>query len=988
MLALIFWKLSLLWITAHCLALTVGCIVASYLMTCSKGEFLWDFFENYLNEKLNSNRPDFPHVDPRNSQIRSLPWKGVTIPESVNELLEDLIEQLIDNYINVWYKTSISDDGTYQIRYAVAILYLRFQKIDLSSVILFEVIPLTVAHCEKIHHMAGAVNKNVLSSQMFETKILEGLPDVHFALSSRQNEVDYLRQLADHIVGLVVDESRIAGHSNDDDAPFRDTLSNHTRPWPSHVCRHFLRELFVFSFFLPFLDLIADPDTLNRMLVFLFDSNVLKYQHMSQKTAKVEILSGFTGYSLRDTPDSLLQLKLSDMLRDTRQLLIFRAYLNDIHASLNDLDFLIYAGDAHRRMLNTPNDDVALNELHHDVWQVFTKYIADGAPEKINMPIDIVCEFKDAVELHNFQLIDRCLEKAFQVVYKRMQCEYAIPFCQSECFLGNLCGSPPVSVDDLYASIERSSSDCRLLPTIESNYTLTQFRNRFWRMVSPTATDESLLDPSAYQLSDVVLSQLERTNQTETSTEIVQNVNSASSLQNMVISAFQLLLNIEEDKNEETIMSNRPVEKFAEQQIDMSNAYELPMFIPERDIGQWNITIPHIQPRRDPVTGHTMYVYVISVQQCDVKHESNETFLSSTEMPQTKWSIIRCFYEFYVLESKLLEFHGNMIKTECLPPRRPFNVKSRACVELHREHFEHFIQQLAKQPVLKHSDLLFVFLTTEREFKDSTQISDLYPWNVVKKMPSKFARERGQNLKPFILSLLATTLAPQPYNLTHSEIALKRVEHSETSSLSSSNPEITHRTCKVLQSDIYGNNCPSVQINYSFSEPKIWTRSLYDAVLFLLNRLFGVVQWPLWIIISIRHLMKDTIDAVVATFFRRFLNSLFIEANCIHILQFIQDSLFGVGCSATTDQEKVLRMELAERLTLEYLQEQLPHCFINLIGQKEFRNGLHNVLHIFQYPRLNKQLSYVYLDVIMRKLFPVQNEQNEVFVSSHASVIS
>lgn len=61
---------------------------------------------------------------------------------------------------------------------------------------------------------------------MVETKILEMMPDVHFVMNSRQNEVDYLRQLADHTVGLVADESRIAGRSVDDDSPFHDTVTN------------------------------------------------------------------------------------------------------------------------------------------------------------------------------------------------------------------------------------------------------------------------------------------------------------------------------------------------------------------------------------------------------------------------------------------------------------------------------------------------------------------------------------------------------------------------------------------------------------------------------------------------------------------------------------------------------------------------------------------------------------------------------------------
>ncbi|VDO14991.1 unnamed protein product, partial [Brugia timori] len=249
------------------------------------------------------------------------------------------------------------------------------------------------------------------SSQLIETKILEAMPDVHFALSSRQNEVDYLRELADHLIGLIMDENCIAGHSNDSDSPSRNILANHSRPWASHICRHFLRELFVFSFFLPVMDLIADPDIINRVLIFLFNSDVLNFPQIPQDSRQVEILHGLTDYSLNDTPDSLLQLKLSDMLRDAGQLMMFRAYLDDIHAPLNELDFLVYAGDAHGRMLNVQNDHAAMSELQYDIWELFIKYIHEGAPDRVNLPIEISCEFSKAVEKHDSELLDQCLEK-------------------------------------------------------------------------------------------------------------------------------------------------------------------------------------------------------------------------------------------------------------------------------------------------------------------------------------------------------------------------------------------------------------------------------------------------------------------------------------------------------------------------------------------------------------------------------------------------
>lgn len=70
-----------------------------------------------------------------------------------------------------------------------------------------------------------------------------------------------------------------------------------------------------------------------------------------QGRKQVEILHGLTDYTVDDTPDSLLQSKLSDILRDSRQFQMLTMYMKDIHGPVNELFFLLHAGDAHERML-------------------------------------------------------------------------------------------------------------------------------------------------------------------------------------------------------------------------------------------------------------------------------------------------------------------------------------------------------------------------------------------------------------------------------------------------------------------------------------------------------------------------------------------------------------------------------------------------------------------------------------------------------------
>lgn len=54
-----------------------------------------------------------------------------------------------------------------------------------------------------------------------------------------------------------------------------------------------------------------------------------------------------------------------------------------------------------------------------------------------------------------------------------------------------------------------------------------------------------------------------------------------------------------------------------------------------------------------------------------------------------------------------------------------------------------------------------MFLTSEEETLDSNfWPADLNIIRAVRRMPGKLARERGQNLKPFLLNILANSLAP------------------------------------------------------------------------------------------------------------------------------------------------------------------------------------------------------------------------------------
>ncbi|KAK6041781.1 regulator of G protein signaling domain protein, partial [Cooperia oncophora] len=179
----------------------------------------------------------------------------------------------------------------------------------------------------------------------------------------------------------------------------------------------------------------------NHLLILAFDAQKAEDEEVSQlanSSKDVNFLMNFTEPPSQTVPDSLLQLKLSELLRDARQFSMFRLYLQDTRGPVHELSFLAEASRIHDSMQRKTESS---GQIAYDIWQLFGQFVHDSAPEKIEFDEEIVSEFKAAVECNNLLLLDKIIEKSYQVVYQRMQADHVIPFCQSDAFLGYLCGS-------------------------------------------------------------------------------------------------------------------------------------------------------------------------------------------------------------------------------------------------------------------------------------------------------------------------------------------------------------------------------------------------------------------------------------------------------------------------------------------------------------------------------------------------------------------
>lgn len=79
-------------------------------------------------------------------------------------------------------------------------------------------------------------------------------------------------------------------------------------------------------------------------------------------------------------------------------------------------------------------------------------------------------------------------------------------------------------------------------------------------------------------------------------------------------------------------------------------------------------------------------------------------------------------------------------------------------------------------------------------------------------------------------------------------------------------------------------------------------RSAFDSLLYLLKCLFALNHWPLWVMVYTRSILGRTIDAVSTVLLRRFLCETLSEGNCIRMIRFVHDSVFGAETTPPTNQ--------------------------------------------------------------------------------------
>uniref|UniRef100_A0AAQ4RPQ5 Sorting nexin 14 n=1 Tax=Gasterosteus aculeatus aculeatus TaxID=481459 RepID=A0AAQ4RPQ5_GASAC len=372
-----------------------------------------------------------------------------------------------------------------------------------------------------------------------------------------------------------------------------------------------------------------------------------------------------------------------------------------------------------------------------------------------------------------------------------------------------------------------------------------------------------------------------------------------------------------------------------------------------RNLSAWRLVIPYIDMYEDHVKRERVPVFCIDVERRDRQGVGDQ--------PET-WSVYRRYLEFYVLESKLTEFHGTFADAQ-LPSKRIIGPKNCDFLASKREEFEEYLQRLLQHPELSSSQLLVDFLSphsVESQFLDR-MLPDVNLGKIFKSVPGKLMKEKGQNLDPFIQSFFNSCEAPKP-----------RPSRPELTVLSPST-----QSSKKLFNNLFRNNANLPENSERKHDDNILEMisvdGMYDYMMYVGRTVFHTADWLHHGLAAVRILLKNTFEAYMDQFMQSKLEQILQENHMVSLITQLRDSVFCESSEQRAPEDKQVRAKQTFDEMMNYLPDFVEKC----VGQEAKYEGIRLLFESFQQPVLNKQMTYVLLDIAVQELFPELSQVNE-----------
>ncbi|KAJ7403708.1 hypothetical protein WISP_149524 [Willisornis vidua] len=562
-----------------------------------------------------------------------------------------VLELVLENFIYPWYRNITDDESSVDelrgtLRFFASVLVRRIHKVDIPTVVTKKMLKAAMKHIEVI----AKARQKVKNAEFLQQAALEEYgPELHVALRSRRDELHYLRKLTELLFPYIL-------------------------PPKSTECRSLallIREILPGSVFLPSMDFLADPDTVNHLLlIFIDDSPVLK-----------------------------LELK---EIRDQQDLLFrFMNFLKQ-EGAVHVLQFCLTVEEFNDRILRPELSDTEKMSLHEEVQKIYKTYCLDESIDKIRFDPFIVEEIQRIAEGPSMDVVKlqtmRCLFEAYEHVLSLLENVFTPMFCHSDEYFRHLLRGAE--------SPTRNSKFNRTTQKRGESFGISKIGNKIKGVFKSSAMEGAML-PN-YNLN-------------EGEDDFIE----------------EGVMVMEDDSPEEAVTTpNTP-----------------------RNLAAWKISIPYVDFFEDPSLERKDRKERIPVFCIDVERNDRRAVGHEPE----HWSVYRRYLEFYVLESKLTEFHGTFPDAQ-LPSKRIIGPKNYEFLKSKREEFQEYLQKLLQHPELSNSQLLADFLSPnggETQFLDK-MLPDVNLGKIIKSVPGKLMKEKGQHLEPFIMNFINSCESPKP----------------------------------------------------------------------------------------------------------------------------------------------------------------------------------------------------------------------------------
>ncbi|XP_059908514.1 sorting nexin-14-like isoform X3 [Gadus macrocephalus] len=851
------------------------------------------------------------------------PWLDLQVPSKVDVSLSEILELVLENFVYPWYR-DITDDEAFvdqlrvTLRFFAAVLVRRTQKVDVAALITRKLLKVSMKHIEVI----SKARQKVKNAEFLQQAALEEYgPDLHMALRSRRDELLYLRNLTEILFPYIL-------------------------PPKALDCRSLtllIREVLAGSVFLPSMDYLADPDTVNHLILLLID-NSPPAEPTEPTSALVPFLQRYS--DPRNKKSSVLKLELKEIREQQDLLFRFMNFLKQ-EGAVHVLQFCLTVEEFNDQILSPELTDAQKVLLHEEVRKIYTTYCLEESLDKIRFHSFIVEEIRNIAEGPYGEVVKlqtmRCLFEAYEHVLSLLENVFTPMFCHSDEYFRQLLRgaesparnsrmssswdwspeSPSFSSSLFTAS--GSSSPASLNP-LHATFTTSPYGPLTHRHTSPKNTSKR---GESFGISKIGSK--------------IKGVFKSTTMEGAMLPSYGPVEG-EEDMVEEAMMvleDDSPVEAVTTPSTP-------------RNLSAWSLSIPYVDFYEDEVKRERVPVFCIDVERSDRKAVGHET---------ESWSVYRRYLEFYVLESKLTEFHGSF-PDATLPSKRIIGPKNYEFLTSKREDFQEYLQKLLQHPELINSQLLADFLSPhsmESQFLDK-MLPDVNLGKIIKSVPSKLIKEKGQHLEPFIQAFFNSCEAPKP-----------KPSRPELTILSP-----TSENDKKLFTDVFKNNASRSEAaekrhNQNYFMEMITVEGVYDYLMYVGRVVFHIPDWLHHLLMGGRILVKNTLEAYVDHWLGARLGRVVQEQPLVSLITLLRDSVFCEASQPRPAQDKKMRSKQA----FEEMMLFIPDFFTKCIGEEAKYNGVRLLYDGLQQPVLNKQLTYVLLDIAILELFP---ELNKVFV--------